>query len=90
MRNAVIDQVSAITVTISSRPELEGAYIFSRPRKNDTVKKERKASTKIPIAPLDITTSSVSEEATISGPIPDSAKIKEPIPENHWPKVFKW
>ncbi|KAJ9551207.1 hypothetical protein OSB04_015252 [Centaurea solstitialis] len=64
-----------------------GAYIFTRPRKKESVKKDKK-HTEIPSAP-EISIIPDSEGAAIN-PAYEPETRPNPIPENQWSKQFKW
>ncbi|KVI01202.1 uncharacterized protein LOC112500774 [Cynara cardunculus var. scolymus] len=64
-----------------------GAYIFTRPRKKEAVKKDKKP-TEIQSAPeIKIIPDS---EGVVATPAYDPENKPIPIPENQWSKPFKW
>ena len=63
------------------------AYIFTRPRKKEAAKKDKK-HTELPSTP-DIKTTPDSEGTGIT-PGNEPEKSQVPVPESQWTKPFKW
>ncbi|XP_071737274.1 uncharacterized protein [Rutidosis leptorrhynchoides] len=65
-----------------------GAYIFTRPRKKEAAKKDKKHSTEHVSSP-EIKPVPDSNGAPLA-PSYESEKMPAPSPENQWSKPFKW
>nr|GEV33847.1 ribonuclease H-like domain-containing protein [Tanacetum cinerariifolium] len=64
-----------------------GAYIFTRPRKKEAAKKDKK-HTELPSTP-EMKTAPDSEGTAITPGI-EPEKLQVPVPESQWTKPFKW
>ncbi|KAL6984666.1 glycine hydroxymethyltransferase [Sarracenia purpurea var. burkii] len=66
-----------------------GAYMFARARKKEKDVEDSKGAAKIPTAPIE-TATPLAEEPTLSPPIIEPEKVRQPIPDDQQHELFKW
>ncbi|GKD04583.1 hypothetical protein Tco_1179557, partial [Tanacetum coccineum] len=79
--------VAMETFKLDSKADYSKSYIFTRPRKKEAAKKDKK-HTELPSTP-EMKTAPDSEGTAIT-PDNEPEKLQVPVPESQWTKPFKW